>query len=121
MLDLLKDKLGANQAGLPADFNCIQLKLLEFMVRETGEECKEQIKFIKETMEDLKQLDQTAHLNETSSPEKGEGQLQDASKTQGMLPGAHKASLTEEAAIDPTKMAGRDKEGAQSLSVAPTG
>jgi hypothetical protein len=72
-------------------------------------------------MEDLKQLGQTNYLNETSSLEKGVGQSQDARKTQGMLPGAHKASPTEKAAIDPTKMAGRDKEGAQSLSVVPTG
>jgi hypothetical protein len=91
------------------------------MVQETGEEREEQIKFIKVTMEDLKQLSQTAYLNETSSLEKGGSQLQDASKTQGMLPGAHEASPTEEAAINPTKMAGRDKEGAQSLSVVPTG
>ncbi len=52
--------------------------------------------------------------------EKGGGQPQEASKTQGILPGAHKASPTE-AAIEPAVMAGRDKEGAQSLSVAPTG
>jgi hypothetical protein len=43
MLDLLKDELEADQAGLPADFNCIPLKLLEFMVQETGEEREEQI------------------------------------------------------------------------------
>ncbi len=53
--------------------------------------------------------------------EKGGGQPQKASKTQGMLPGAHKASPTEEAAIEPAVMAGWDKEGAQSLSMAPTG
>ncbi len=74
MLDLLKDKLEAGQAGLPADFIRIPLKLLECVVQETGEECKEQIKFIKETMEDLKQLGQIDYLNETSSLEKGEGQ-----------------------------------------------
>jgi hypothetical protein len=43
------------------------------------------------------------------------------SKTQGMLPGAHKASHTVEATIELATMAGRDKEGAQSLSMATPG
>jgi hypothetical protein len=72
-------------------------------------------------MADLKQLGQTNYLDEAYSLEKGGGQPQEASKTQGMLPRAHKASPTEEAAIEPAIMAGQDKEGAQSLSMAPTG
>jgi hypothetical protein len=121
MPELLKDNLEADQAGLPADFNQILLTLLEFMILDAGEERKEQIKFIKKIMEDVKQLGQTNSLNKASRLEKGEGQLQEASKTQGTLPGAHKASPTEEVAIEPATMAGQDKEGAQSLSVAPTG
>jgi hypothetical protein len=121
MLKLLKDNLEADQAGLPADFNQIPLTLLEFMISDTGEDREEQIKFIKKIMEDVKQLGQTDSLNKASSLEKGEGQPQEASKTQGTLPGAHEASPAEEVTIEPATMAGRDKEGAQSLSVAPTG
>jgi hypothetical protein len=121
MLELLKDDLEADQAGLPADFNRIPLTLLEFMISDTGEDRKEQIKFIKKIMEDVKQRGQTDSLNKASSLEKGEGQPQEASKTQGTLPRAHKVSPTEEAAIEPATMAGQDKEGVQSLSVVPTG
>ncbi len=91
------------------------------MILDAGEARKEQIKFINEIMADLKQLSQTNYLNKAYSLEKGGGQPQKGSKTQGMLPGAHMASFTEEAGIEPAIMAGWDKEGAQSLSVAPTG
>jgi hypothetical protein len=121
MLKLLKDNPEADQAGLPADFSQIPLTLLEFMVLDAGEDRKEQIIFIQKIMEDVKQFSQTNSLNEASSLEKGECQPQEASKTQGMLPGAHEASPTEKVAIEPATMAGRDKEGAQSLSVVPTG
>jgi hypothetical protein len=46
MLDLLIDDLEADQARLPADFNRIPLKLLEFMISDAGEDREEQIKFI---------------------------------------------------------------------------
>jgi hypothetical protein len=67
-------------------------------------------------------MEQIAQSNNHSkaSLDEGGGQQQEASKTQEMLPRAQEASPTEEAAIEPA-MAGRDKEGAQSLSVAPTG
>jgi hypothetical protein len=121
ILDLLMDNLEADQTGLPADFNRIPLKLLEFMISDAGEAREEQIKFINEIMVDLIQLGQTDYLNKVYSLEKGGGQPQEASKTQGTLPRAHKASPTEEAVIEPAIMADRDKEGVQSLSMAPTG
>jgi hypothetical protein len=121
MLDLLMDNLEADQAGLPADFNQIPLKRLEFMILDAGEAREEKIKFINEIIADLKQLGQTDYLNKAYSLEKGGGQPQEASKTQRRLPRAHKASPTEEAVIEPAIMAGQDTEGAQSLSMAPTG
>ena len=121
LLDLLKDDLEADQAGLPADFDKIPLKLPKFMVLDAGEDHEGQIKFIKQIMEELKQIGQTDSHNKESSLEGGTDQPSEASKTQGTLPGAHKASPTEEAAIEPATMAGWDKEGAQSLSVVPTG
>jgi hypothetical protein len=54
-----------------------------------------------------------------SSSDKGIGQ--EANKTQGALPRAHKASPTEKAAVEPAITAGWDKEGAQSPSMATTG
>jgi hypothetical protein len=119
MLELLKDDLEDNQAGLPADFKQIPPSILEYMVLEAGEDCGDQIKFIKEIMEAMEQIAQSDNHSKASLDERG-GQQQEASKTQGTLPGAQEASPTEEAAIEPA-MAGRDMEGAQSLSVAPTG
>ncbi len=89
-------------------------------MQEAGEDCNDQINYIKQITSELEQLSQTNSRNEVLSPDKGIGQS-DASKTQGMLPGAHKASPTEEAAIELATMAGWGKEGAQSLSMAPPG
>ncbi len=118
-LDLLKDDLEADEVGLPADFNRMPAKLLELMVQEAGKDRSEQIKFIAEILEALKQINQTNSHNKASSLDKGIGQ--EASKTQGMLPRAHKVSPTEKAAVEPAITAGRDKEGVQSPSMATTG
>ncbi len=50
------------------------------------------------------------------APDKRGGQ-QEASKTQGTLPGAPKANLAEGVAIDTNTAVGGDKEGAQSMSM----
>jgi hypothetical protein len=97
------------------------MKLLELMFQYAGKDRKDQIRFIKQIMEELKQINQTTSCKEASSLDGGLGQPSEASKTQGTLPGAHKASPTEEAAIKPAIMAGRDKKGVQSLSVVPPG
>jgi hypothetical protein len=119
-LGLLKDELEADQAGLPTEFNRWPTKLLEFLVQEAGEDRNNQINYIKQIMVELEQLGQTNLRNKALSPDKGIGQS-NASKTQGTLPGAHKASPTEEAAIELATMAGPDKEGVQSLSMATPG
>ncbi len=122
LLDLLKDDLEADQAGLPsADIDKIPLKLLEFMVLDAGEDHEGQIKFIKQITEELEQIGQTDSHNKEFSLEGGTDKPSEASKTQRTLPGAHKASPTEEATNEPAIMAGRDKEGAQSLSMGPPG
>ncbi len=95
-------------------------KLLEFLVQEAGEDCDNQINYIKQITAELEQIGQTKFHNKALSQDKGIGQSE-ASKTQGMLPGAHEASPTEEAAIKLATMAGQDKEGAQSLSMGSPG
>jgi hypothetical protein len=47
LLDLLKDVLETDHAGLPTNFDRIPIKLLEFMVLDAGEDQENQIKFIK--------------------------------------------------------------------------
>ncbi len=50
-----------------------------------------------------------------------EGTQEGASKTQGSLPGAHQMSSEEGAVNEPATAARGDKEGVQSMSVAPGG
>jgi hypothetical protein len=71
-------------------------------------------------MAELEQISQTNPHNKALSLDKRIGQSE-ASKTQGMLPGAHKVGPTEEAALELATMAGWDKEGVQSLSMAFSG
>ncbi len=121
LLNLHKDDLEADQAGLPTDFNRVPVKLLELMVQDAGKDRKDQIGFIKHITEELKQISQTTSRNKAFCLEGGPGHSSDASKTQGTLPGAHEASPTEEATIEPALMAGQDEEGAQSLSMVSPG
>jgi hypothetical protein len=120
LLGLLKDELEADQAGLSTKFNRVQMKLLEFLAQEAGEDRKDQINYIKQITDDLEQIGQTYSRNKVLCLDKGIGQSE-ANKAQGTLPGAHEASPTEEAAIEFATMAGRDKEGAQSLIVGSPG
>jgi len=118
-LDLLKDDLQAEEAGPPAEFNKIPANLLALLVEEAGKENGEQIEYIEVILEALNKISQTNSHDEAPSPD--EGTNEEASKTQGTLPRAHKASPTEEAAAEPTTPVGRDKEGAQSPSLASAG
>jgi len=118
-LDLLKDDLEAEEAGLPAEFNKIPANLRALLVEEAGKKNGEQIEHMKVILKALDKISKTNSHNEAPSPD--EGTNEEASKTQGTLPGAHKASPTEEAAVEPATPAGRDKEGAQSSSMASTG
>ena len=63
LLDLLKDNLEADHAGLPTDFDKIPMKLLDFMVQDAGEDQEDQIKFIKQIMNELEQIDPTNSHN----------------------------------------------------------
>jgi hypothetical protein len=118
-LNLLKDNLEEDEAGLPAGFDKIPEHLLALLAAEAGKERREQIEYTEEILKALNKIGQTNSHEEAPSLDKGTNQ--EASKTQGTLPGAHEASPTEEAAIEPATLAGWDKEGAQSLSMASTG
>ncbi len=71
-LDLLKDELEAEEAGLPAEFNKIPANLLALLVEEAGKECGEQIKYILEIiLEALDKISQTNSHDEAPSPDEG--------------------------------------------------
>ncbi len=71
MLELLKDDLKDDQAGLPANFKQIPPSILEYMVSEAGEDRGDQIKFIKEIMEAVEQIAQSNNHSEASLEEGG--------------------------------------------------
>ena len=119
LLDLLKDDLKAEEAGLPAGLSVTPANLLALLTEEAGKEHEEQIKFIDEILVALNTISNSNSHTET--PNTDVGTNEEASKTQGTLPGAQKASLAEEAAVEPANPAGRDKEGAQSTSMVSTG
>ena len=95
------------------------MNLLALLVEKAGKECGKQIEYIEEILQALDKIRQTDSHNEEPSPD--EGTNDEASKTQGTPPRAHKASPTEEAAVEPATPAGWDKEGAQSSSMASAG
>ncbi len=118
-MSLLKDNLEADEAGFPSKFTNIPAPLLALLVKEACKERGEQIEFIEEILKSLDIISHTNSHNEATRPD--EGANEEASKTQGTLPRAHKVSPTEEAAVEPATLAGRDKEGAQSPSMVTTG
>jgi hypothetical protein len=118
-LNLLKDNLEEDKAGFPAGFSKIPQHLLTLLAEEAGKDRRDQIEYAEEILKALNKIGQTN--SHEGAPTLDEGSNQEASKTQGTLPGAHQASPTEAAAVEPATPAGRDKEGVQSLSMAPTG
>ncbi len=118
-LGLIKDDLETDEAGLPAEFINIPEALLARLAKEAGEDRGKQIETIDKILESLEQISHTNSRDVATSQD--EGANEEASKTQGTLPGAHKASPTEETAVEPATLVGRDKEGAQSPSMASTG
>jgi hypothetical protein len=85
-LDLLKEDLEADHAGLPTDFNKIPMKLLEFMVQGAEEDQEDQIIFIEQIMDKLEQIDPTNSHNKDFSQDGVPDQPSIASKTKGSNP-----------------------------------
>ncbi len=118
------------------DFSKIEAQLIDFLIKEAGENIDECIAFISNVIERLNKFKEgndmeaeatppnvgEGHTNEDAfAPNKGGGTTP-ASKTQGLLPRAPEASLIEETATETARMmAAGDREGAQSMSMAQGG
>jgi hypothetical protein len=137
-LDIIKDKLEGQLAGVLADFRDLPEQLINFMNAEAGEDPNKAIKFINQVSHQISQFeddigeeDNKRHVKVVSYTEDApaenalgiekEETQERASKTQGSLPGAQQMSSTEGAVNKPVTEAGGDKEGVQSMSVAPGG
>jgi hypothetical protein len=137
-LEIIKDELEGQLAGVPAEFRNLPEQLINFMHEEAGEDPNKAIKFITHVSHKLSQFDNDkeednneSHVNAITYAEEAPAQgalgvgnkgiQKKASKTQGSLPGAQQTSPAEGAVNEPATEAGGDKEGAQSMSVAPGG
>ncbi len=104
-LDILKDKLEGQIAGVLAEFRDLPEQLINFMYEEAGEDPHNVIKFITHVSHQLSQIDNgegeediKSHVKVITYAEDApveealgiddEGTQEGASKTQGSLPGA---------------------------------
>ncbi len=131
-LNLIKVELEGDEVGVDPDFSEIDAQLIDFLIEEAGENIDECIAYIDNVIKKLNKFKEgkdteadaalpnvgEGHTNKDAfAPAKGGGTTS-ASKTQGPLPRASEASLTDETTTETArKMAAGDKEGAQSMSM----
>jgi hypothetical protein len=126
-LEIIKEELAGQIAGVPAEFRDLPEQLISFMYKEAGEDLHKAIAFISQIHEQIGKYDNDKEAGNSEShvktitydeikpapdipPTKDRG-TQEASKTQGPLPGAQQTSPAEGTVIEPATEAGGDKEG----------
>ncbi len=135
-LDLITTKLEGEKAGVEPDFSKTDAQLVDFLIEEAGGNADECITFINSVIAKLDKHEEgnkrekeimQSNVQEgcpdkdAFAPDKGGGTTP-ASKTQGLLPGAPKASPAEGTAMETSiMMAGGDKEGVKFVSMAQGG
>jgi hypothetical protein len=136
-LEIIKEELAGQIAGVLAEFQDFPEQLISFMYKEAGEDLHNAIAFISQIHKEIGKYNndkeegaseshvKTIKYNEIKPapdiPNTGDRGTQEASKTQGPLPGAQQTSPTDETVIEPATEAGGDKEGVQSVSMAEGG
>jgi hypothetical protein len=127
-LNMMRSKLEGKLAGIPADNANMPILLVGYLVEEVGENTRDAIDYIDKIASKLEDYEEDSFKNSEDreeepkdsngpAPNKGGGQ-QEASKTQGTLPGAPKTNPAEGVAMDTATAAGGDKEGAISVTMA---
>jgi hypothetical protein len=120
MLDLMRTEFKDKVAGLTADPTNMPRILIDFLIKEAGENPNNAIAFLHKTAKQLskfkdKNKDEGENPNALPPDPGDESNL--ASKTQGTLPSAPQAHPTEGIAKTTPTMAEGDKKGVQSLSM----
>jgi hypothetical protein len=115
-LNLIKENLEENKAGMPLKWADVSKELCLFLDKEAGEEIHDQITYINEMLAEMYQMNPSGVRNFDLLNDKLNDE-HDASKTQGTPPGAQEARPNKEAAT-PDMRAGRDEGGVQSLGMA---
>jgi hypothetical protein len=133
-LEIIKEELAGQVAGVPMEFRDLPEQLINFMYKEAGENPNNAMTFIIQVHQEISKFEDKEEEETTDShvktityneeaPAQGilnvgnEGTQEEASKTQGPLPGAQQTSPAEGAVIKPATEAGGDKEGMQSMSL----
>ncbi len=117
-LNIIKDKLEGELAGVPAEYRNLPEELINFMYKEAGTDICEVIKFITDVSNQLSHFDEDKMEEDSESHVKvitydedapvesnlwialGETQER-GSKTQGTLPGAHQKDPAEGTVNEP--------------------
>jgi hypothetical protein len=132
-LDIIKDELEGELACVPDEFRNLPEELITFMYKEAGVVTRDMIKFITDVSNQLSQFDEEEREEDNKSHVKvitynedapvestlgiaTGGTQEGASRTQGILPGAHQTSPAEGTVNEPATEAGGDKEGVQSMT-----
>ena len=127
-LEIIKEELHGQVAGVPAEFRDLPEQLINHMYEEAGEDPHDVIQFISHVSaeigkhkEDEEEETSEIHVKAMqfdeiepapNPPKPGDGGAQEASKTHGPAEGA---------STEPAEEAGGDKEGVQSMSMAESG
>ncbi len=130
MLEMIRMEFEGELLGLKANLTHFSQNLIDFLIEESGENPNDAIAFLDQTSADISQYkeqnnkDKDIHKaiteNQDALPPDKEGEQPEASKTQGTVPRAPEVTPAEGITTTIDMMAG-DKEGLQSVSMAPGG
>jgi hypothetical protein len=124
MLKLMRTKFEGEMAGLKADLTNVPPMLINFFIKEAGEDSNNAIDFINQIANQLSKYNKESNAGEDKEgdptahpPNKGD-KPNKASKTQGTLPRAPEANPARGTATATATMVEGGEKGMQSLSMA---
>jgi hypothetical protein len=127
MMEMMRTEFKGELAGLQADLTNYSQRLVNFLIKEAGKDSTDGIVFLDQITDQLNKYDKEDNEGEDSNkeldalPPNKEVESVEASKTQGMLPGAPEENPGGETTATAATMAEGDKEGTQSISMAAGG
>ncbi len=131
MLEMLRTEFKGELEGLKADLTNYPQRFINFLIKEAGEDLNAAIAFLDLTLDQISQYKEDDHNKKTYNrdadkdanalPPDKEGKQIEASKTQGMVPRAPEATPAEGTTTSTVNMTEEDREGLQSVSMAPGG
>ncbi len=129
MLEMLRTEFKGELARLQADLTNYPQRLINFLIEEAGADLTDAIAFLDLTLDQISQYEEDDPKEQDNNgsdkdanalPPDKEGKQIEASKTQGTVPRAPEGTPAEGTASTINTMEG-DKEGPQSISMAPGG